>query len=957
MLQRCITAVSNHGARRCISGVNTCLLSLWHLRGGSAGSELGGQKLADTFCVGLVCFAGSWRGFAVKARHRGTVFVPRRESRQSLYRSRRHRKDDVLLLPPWVSATELRIIFRLDYAGIFRLLGVRQEASKFYWRDLEGRTFESSSKRKVLVPYDMAAMHAHALGYKPKLVDAEPDWEVTSAGTAGAGARSFSKPVPVVAVLGHINHGKTTLLDALCGTAVAAQEPGGITQDVRAMTGQMFHSKLSAAHRNDEPAGGEELLPLVALGERGVEESALSQSDVTGGAQFDRDRLTFLDTPGHEAFELLRGRTMAAADCAVVVVSLERGAEVQTEEVLLHAARWKVPVVFALNKVDLPEAHVELTRAELRRQCQRLLEHGLVNVDWTEHAEAAVPISALHRLHLDKLVGAVHQVLAEQPSLPLRPLVPPTSTPGEGRRCADVPRRTDFLVGIEPPPVATALVVEVERGSESGVTMLTLLVRNGRLLIGQYFVVGTVFGRISRLSVAQGFPDEWRWVPTQSATSGVAVHLTGLRSKELGGDCTVDDVLYVFPKERAWRLSEHRRRIETLATLQTGGPNIAVSWEHDSPSQQLRTQAVFDRSRRSQPEQHSASAYQMRQQMAAVDEYGAEHGAPNVFAAASREAFVAPFEPDEGFKAEPEPVQVAPGGRKSKRRLALAINEEQSPPDAESTRRFKLLAPTEEARGATRDLPDEPAKAGGGRRSNKPSLGPSGAWAEGAATDPPDGKDFVYYAERRSWDEEASIDSGRVRSRWQWRDEARWAEEERKERLRQEEKRLTEATRRAMFGEPPLSAGNSDSEGEPSASDDEEAEPLPAKHALVVPMILKTKSISQFDVLMDEIEQLQTIYGVRIAIVHGGLGPVSPKDVIHAEIEKQYGFCPIYAFQVGVHAVAFGQADKASVDIRRFDVFTDLVADVTSRCERIHSKQAQEAYVNVLRRQSTSSGL
>eukprot|EP00435_Cladocopium_sp_Y103_P007888 s469_g2.t1 len=140
-----------------------------------------------------------------------------------------------------------------------------------------------------------------------------------------------------------------------------------------------------------------------------------------GGRQ--EERMTFLDTPGHEAFELSRGRTMAAADVAVVVVSVERGAELQTEE---------VPVVFALNKIDLPDCHLDLTRAELRRQCQLLYEHGLVDVDWTQQAEEAVPISALLKRNLEELVDRIREV-ASKTQLPLKRPEPLTMTPGKAQ--------------------------------------------------------------------------------------------------------------------------------------------------------------------------------------------------------------------------------------------------------------------------------------------------------------------------------------------------------------------------------------------------------------------------------------------------------------------------------------------------------------------------------------------
>ena len=98
----------------------------------------------------------------------------------------------------------------------------------------------------------------------------------------------------------------------------------------------------------------------------------------------------------------------------------------------MHASRWKVPVIFALNKIDLPDCHLELTRLELRRQCQLLHEHGLVDVDWSREAFEAVPISALLRRNLQALVARVRSEAAKV-KLPLRRLETLTSTPGEAR--------------------------------------------------------------------------------------------------------------------------------------------------------------------------------------------------------------------------------------------------------------------------------------------------------------------------------------------------------------------------------------------------------------------------------------------------------------------------------------------------------------------------------------------
>eukprot|EP00927_Polykrikos_kofoidii_P071665 TRINITY_DN67918_c0_g1_i1.p1 TRINITY_DN67918_c0_g1~~TRINITY_DN67918_c0_g1_i1.p1 ORF type:complete len:1066 (-),score=181.53 TRINITY_DN67918_c0_g1_i1:46-3141(-) len=934
------------------------------------------------------------RGFGVRQRNRGNVYVTRLDRRKTLAKATRRYPDNTLLLPPYISVGELRVIFRVDYAGAFRLLGVRREAAKYFWKDHEGREFETSSKRKIILPFDIAAVTAQGLGFMPKMVDVEPDWDES--------ASKSIPPVPVVAVLGHIDHGKTTLLDALSGTAVAASEPGGITQEVRAMTGHLVKCASDLAPHAPHPAGFETVarLPLVALAAdpQKMPEGISIRADAKRSGRLDPTRITFLDTPGHEAFEIQRGRTMAAADVAIVVVSVEHGAEIQTEEVLLHASRWKVPVVFALNKIDLPDVHVELTRAELRRQCQRLHEEGLVDVDWTSEAEAAVPISALRGLYLEKLVGRVHEVLESVPSLPGRPPVPPTRTLGEARKCKNVLRRTDYLVGVEAAPNAVALVVEYERSSEQGEHILTLIVRNGRLTTGQYFVVGTVFGRITYLAVADGSGTR-SFTPCETATVGVAVQVMGIRHR-YGGDCSPDDLLFTFPVERAWRLSEHRRRIEALTSVQTAGPSIEVPWEHDSFDVGGRTQAAFDRSRRDHPEKHSGSAYDRRWEQAAVEEISnaSSPNSPSLgFSDASRRDFKSRLqreerrgnidtEESEDAKAERLFLEdgddiisgrTAGGRRSARKRDTISAPDEGSngATASESSRRkggsrFEVLMPCAEPREADAESPDV-GRSGGGRRSRGPNAesggsssdaarAASGAWTAGGGPEESSKEDFIYYTDRKTWTEEADIDSTRLRARWQGRDVARWQEEQRQLKEKEEEKRTAEKIRRKVFGEDPEETDEEDNveiRQEFERDEVDAVQPLPPKNRPVVSMILKTRSSGQFDVLMDEVERVQDAYQVRIIIVHGGLGPVIPKDVVHAEVEKSYGFCPIYAFQVGVHPVAAGHADKEQIDILRFDVFTDLVLHIVDRCERIQRKDAVRAYAETLKVKPTLSGL
>ncbi len=168
---------------------------------------------------------------------------------------------------------------------------------------------------------------------------------------------------PVVAVLGHVDHGKTTLLDAIRNTKVAEKEAGGITQHIGAYQ--------------------------VRVGDH---------------------KITFLDTPGHAAFTAMRARGAQATDIAIIVVAADDGVMPQTKEAINHVRAAQVPIIVALNKIDKPEANPDRVK-------QQLADLGLVPEDWGGDT-IVVPISAKKRIGLDELlenillVAEVHGVKA-----------------------------------------------------------------------------------------------------------------------------------------------------------------------------------------------------------------------------------------------------------------------------------------------------------------------------------------------------------------------------------------------------------------------------------------------------------------------------------------------------------------------------------------------------------------
>lgn len=218
---------------------------------------------------------------------------------------------------------------------------------------------------------------------------------------------------PVVAVMGHVDHGKTTLLDALRQTNVAGGEAGGITQHISAY--QISH---------------------------------------------DQRWVTFLDTPGHEAFSFLREHGARLTDVAIVVVAADDGIKPQTKETLEHVRQAGVGLVVALNKTDLPEA-------DPNRVKQQLSEHGLIPEEWGGET-VVVEISAKQRQHLDKLLDMVFLV-------------------------ADM---EDIRARYEGPVEGTVIEAQMVRGKGA---VATVLIQHGTLRVGDIVTAASAYGKVRSL--------------------------------------------------------------------------------------------------------------------------------------------------------------------------------------------------------------------------------------------------------------------------------------------------------------------------------------------------------------------------------------------------------------------------------------------------------------------------
>jgi translation initiation factor IF-2 len=251
------------------------------------------------------------------------------------------------------------------------------------------------------------------------------------------------KRAPVVTIMGHVDHGKTSLLDAIRSTHVADREAGGITQHIGA-----YHIEKNGR------------------------------------------KIVFIDTPGHEAFTRMRARGAKVTDIVVLVVAADDGVMPQTLEAIDHAKAAGVPIIVAINKVDKPDAQPERIK-------QQLSDRGLVWEEWGGDT-VMVSVSAKTKTNLDLLLEMILLVADMQ----------------------------DLKANPERPAVGTVLEAELDRGRGP---VATVIVRDGTLRVGDYFICGSVFGKVRAM-----FDD--RGQPMREAEPSMPAEVLGLDSLPDVGD-------------------------------------------------------------------------------------------------------------------------------------------------------------------------------------------------------------------------------------------------------------------------------------------------------------------------------------------------------------------------------------------------------------------------------------
>lgn len=1055
--------------------------------------------------------------------------VGRRVFRETLIKGRKQ-KSPIILLPPYISVHELRLMLNINYEICFKAANVYKCGNKYTWRDSENRVFQTVNKRNVIIPYSIAAYVSKVFHFKPKLVEVELRCQETNrsenqslskiyddvytyekefykTGKVNFKKTKNQKDFAVVSVIGHINHGKTTLLDKITNNNLALQEAGCITQNIKSI-------HFETDRKNEEHKNKTNININIENQRKGSE--WIGNEQVKDEFRF---RFTFLDTPGHHVFQIFRGRAAFVSDILIILISLEVGAEIQTEEAIKYADKFNLPVVFALNKFDIYYSNEAVLKAELKNQCRKMYDEGDLKRDYSKEIDNSICISSLTGYNLDKLMNRLfffsqiinlpyhsvnhfyHSDFSKKNIFNVDQEVK-FSYPGQTNYSTEQNfteqnsaehnseehmqknetkweqnfsvlqkyiRKSDCLLALDCHPFGTGIVIDISKDSSKG-TLLNVVIRNGYFMEGSYFICGSAYGKIQKMFKHNtNFKENCTY-----ATTGMSVQISGIKKY---GNAATDDLIYTLPQNNAFRLCQYRLMVEKLCSLQISGTEIPVSWENDMKKNEYQAEYIYE------------NRMQMTQKRKAIEEFGVPNTSPNssdtVFQPTTLEDF---YKSNQQLRKEENAIEIeleeeleTKKKMEKRKKIQNIISSDQpeesilvpedednafmffdhsekeqslikekiqrehmdktkniSRYDQDYTKdstflRFKENMErniTDENRslkdtnikdiGRTTDLmnqekleikgdryiplhscntKEEPMQKlteneklhtsktittekvllsvkGRKHKTYNGDIGNKRLSEERKDETEENEKErenkqleepWYYEGNEKRWQQKVLKRNEELTEKWRGKTRQREIEQERqklyekkmilqneimKRNLLGEEKLTEEEIRQYLYAEVP----DKDTKESPTADDSEKEEEnfhFPAKNCPVIPIILRTNYVGMFDIFLDEFEKLQKQYNVKIAVVHGGVGPITPTDVVHAEVESEFGYCCIYAFQVKVLPDSVKQAVLSKIVIKQFDVFTDLIDDVVNRIKNIKTLIKHNLYVRMLKTEET----
>ncbi|HOA54640.1 MAG TPA: translation initiation factor IF-2 [Clostridiales bacterium] len=390
----------------------------------------------------------------------------RKQSRQ------KRSKDQGKHIPPKAVLTHIRIPESLTVKELAEAL---KKTSSEVIKKLMGYGVMATLNQEV--DFDTAAIVADEFGVKAEKEIVLTEEDILFDDEQDDPEKLVPRP-PVVVVMGHVDHGKTSLLDAIRSTHVIESEAGGITQHIGAYT-----------------------------------------------VQVNGRNITFLDTPGHEAFTAMRARGAQVTDVAILVVAADDGVMPQTVEAINHARSANVSIIVAVNKIDKPGANPERVK-------QELTQHGLVPEEWGGDI-ICVEISAKKRQNIDQLL---EMVLLTADVLELK---------------ADPTRQ------------AKGTVIEAKLDKNRG-AVATLLVQRGTLNVGDSIIAGTVVGRIRAMSDDKG-------KAIKSAGPSTPVEILGMPEVPEAGE-----TFYAITDEKTARQLAEKRKLKQQQEQQSTTSKISL---------------------------------------------------------------------------------------------------------------------------------------------------------------------------------------------------------------------------------------------------------------------------------------------------------------------------------------------------------------------------------------------